>query len=288
MRRMPTVRRIDVGEVRLQCALWGDEGGNGTSKLVVLLHGFPECAASWNAVAPKLADAGYRVVAPDMRGYGGSDRPRDVEDYGVEHLAGDVAGLVRAMGAERAHVVGHDWGAAVAWWTAMVHPEIIEKLAIINGPHPVGYARALRTWDQLRRSWYVFFFQIPFIPELLVGAGDFASIRRTFARDGVPRAEVAPCVDALRPEGAVGAALAYYRAAFRKGLTGAGPRTRKVELPTLVLWGEKDHYLEPALAEPPADLVPNARVVRLPGVTHWAQIEAADDVARELLGHFRS
>ena len=282
---MPTVRRIDVGELRLQCTLWNEANGN---NLVVLLHGFPECGATWSAVASKLADAGYRVVAPDLRGYGGSDRPKEVEDYGVEHLTADVAGLVRAMGAERAYVVGHDWGAAVAWWTAMLHPEIVEKLAILNGPHPVGYQRALRTWGQLRRSWYVFFFQLPFLPELFISARDFAIVRRTFASDHVPAEEVTPCVDALRPDGAVSAAVAYYRAAIRASLTGGGPKPQKIAQPTLVVWGEKDHYLLPRLADPPADWVPNARVVRLAGVTHWSQIEAADDVARELRRHFAS
>jgi pimeloyl-ACP methyl ester carboxylesterase len=284
MAPMPIVRRIDVGEVQLQCTLYNEKG----SKLVVLLHGFPECAATWNAVGPKLADAGYRVVAPDLRGYGGSDRPKDVDDYGVEHLSADVAGLVRALGAERAHVVGHDWGAMVAWWTAMLHPEVVEKLAILNGPHPVGYQQALRTWDQFHRSWYVFFFQLPFLPELFISARDFFMVRRTFATDGVAAEEVTPCVDALRPDGAVSAAVAYYRASIRKALTGAEPKPRKVDQSTLVVWGEKDHYLVPALADPPADWVPNSRVVRLPDVTHWSQIEAADDVVRELRKHFAS
>jgi pimeloyl-ACP methyl ester carboxylesterase len=284
MARMPVVRRIDVGQLRLQCTLWGEQG----SKLVVLLHGFPECAATWSAVAPKLADAGYQVVAPDLRGYGGSDRPKDVDEYGVEHLAADVAGLVRAMGHSRAHVVGHDWGAPIAWWTAMLHPEVVEKLGILNGVHPVGYELAMRKWAQLRRGFYVFLFQIPFIPELVLSARDFARIRRTFSIDGVPDADVEKCVDALRPAGALSAALAYYRSRFRERLTGGGPKPQKVDAPTIVLWGEKDHYLVPALAQPPADWAPNARVVRLPGVTHWVQIEAADVVARELLGHFKA
>lgn len=284
MRRMPAVRRIDVGELSLECTVYNERG----TELVVLLHGFPECAATWSAVAPRLADAGYRVVAPDLRGYGGSDRPKDVDDYGVEHLAADVAGLVRAMGAERAHVVGHDWGAPIAWWTAMLHPEVVEKLGILNGPHPVGYALAMRRWEQLRRGLYVFFFQVPFIPELLLSARDFASIRRTFSTDGVPDADVEKCIAALRPEGAVSAALAYYRARFRADLTGGGPKPRKVDAPTLVVWGQKDHYLVPSLAEPPREWVSNARVVRLPDATHWVQIEAADAVARELLAHFRS
>lgn len=284
MLRMPTVRRIDVGELQLQCTVWNEQG----TSLVVLVHGFPECGATWSAVASRLADAGYCVVAPDLRGYGGSDRPKDVDDYGVEHLAADVAGLVRAMRAQRACIVGHDWGAPITWWTAMLHPEVVEKLAILNGPHPVGYERAMRTWEQLKRGFYVYVFQVPFIPELILSVRDFARVRRLFSADGVPEAEVEKCLDALRPEGAVSAALAYYRATFRANIAGRGPKPRKVDAPTLVVWGDEDHYLVPSLAEPPADWVSNARVVRLPGVNHWVQIEAADAVARELVAHFKS
>lgn len=263
--------------------MYGPEDG----KLVLLLHGFPECGRTWHQVATGLASAGYRIVAPDMRGYGGSGRPKGVASYAVPHLVADVAGLVRAMGAERAHVVGHDWGGVVAWWTAMLRPDVVARLGIVNAPHPVGYARAMRTAAQLRRGWYVYAFQLPWLPEWIIALRDYATIRKLFSEDGIGPDETEPCVAAIRVPGARTAALSYYRAAFRGTLFGGAPKPRPITLPTLVLWGEKDRYLEPSLAEPPGDWVSAARVVRFPQATHWAHVDASNEVVRELLVHFR-
>jgi pimeloyl-ACP methyl ester carboxylesterase len=272
---------VDAGEVRLRCFAAGPERG----PLVLLLHGFPECGESWHAVGERLASEGKRVVMPDLRGYGASDRPSAVEAYGITHLVGDVAGLARALGSPRADVVGHDWGGVVAWWTAMLQPDVVRTLTIVNAPHPVSYLAAMRTAAQLRRGWYVYLFQIPWLPEWLLGLRDFAPIRGVFARDGISRDEIAPCVASIRQPGARSAALAYYRAAVRDNRRGTAPAPRVIDLPTLVLWGEADRFLEPSLAEPPPDYVPNARVVRLPGATHWAQIDAAERVAAGILEH---
>ena len=144
----------------------------GEGPLVVLLHGFPEFWWSWRHQIPALAEAGFRVVALDLRGYAQSDAPPRWRDYRMELLAGDVAGLIDALGEERAHVVGHDWGAAVAWMVATLHPERVERLAILNVPHPETMLRTLRTSpQQLRHSWYMFFFQIPWLPEWLTRRG---------------------------------------------------------------------------------------------------------------------
>jgi len=277
-----TYADVDVGEVRLHCALAGPSGG----ELVILLHGFPECAKSWPAVQRDLAERGYRVVAPDMRGYGGSDKPRGVGAYAVARLVGDVAGLVKALGAERAHVVGHDWGGVVAWWTAMLRPDVVDHLGIVNAPHPVGYAAAMRTAAQLRRGWYVFMFQLPWLPYWALGANDYAAVRSVFSRDGVAADEIDPCVASLRQAGARSAALAYYRAAVRGALFGTAPKPTVIERPTLVVWGEQDRFLVSELADPPPRWVPGARVVRLPDATHWAHIDAADAVARAMAAHF--
>ncbi len=274
---------VDVGEVRLHCAISGPKGG----ELVVLLHGFPECAQSWRVVKRALAEQGYRVVAPDMRGYGGSDKPRGVDAYAVDRLAGDVAGLVKALGVERAHVVGHDWGGVVAWWTAMLRPDVVDHLGIVNAPHPIGYAKAMRTAAQLRRGWYVFAFQLPWLPEWALGVSDFAAVRRVFTRDGVAADEIAPCVASLRQPGARTAAIAYYRAAMRRALSTSGPKATVIERPTIVIWGERDRFLVPELADPPPRWVPGAHVVRLPDATHWAHIDAADAVTTALVEHFR-
>jgi pimeloyl-ACP methyl ester carboxylesterase len=273
-----TTQAIDVGEVRLEVALAGPADG----ALVVLLHGFPECKETWRTVQLSLAAAGFRVVAPDMRGYAGSGRPSGVEAYGVQHLVGDVAGLIAALGRPRAHVVGHDWGGVVAWWTAMLRPDVVDRLGIVNAPHPVAYAAALRTPTQLRHSWYVFFFQLPVIPEIVLKADDFAFARTPFLGAGIPREEVDRCMDALRPPGAAAAAIAYYRAQVRGSIFGGAPKPVPITLPVMVIWGEKDRFLVPSLAEPPAKWVPNAQVVRLANATHWSPIDAAPEVAQNL------
>src|SRR5205814_3804374 len=140
---------------------------SGSGPLVVLLHGFPEFWYSWRKQIPALAEAGFHVVAPDMRGYNLSDKPHGVGAYRTHILARDVATLIARYGAQRAHVVGHDWGAVIAWTFAMAYPDGLDRLAVLNVPHPIVSIRALRSLAQLRRSWYVFFFQLPYLPELL-------------------------------------------------------------------------------------------------------------------------
>jgi pimeloyl-ACP methyl ester carboxylesterase len=275
------VSDVGVGEVNLRCASAGPTDG----KLVVLLHGFPECGESWRAVGAVLAQAGCRVVIPDMRGYGGSDKPVGVASYDVRKLTGDVAGLIGAFGRQRAHVVGHDWGGVVAWWTAMLRPEVVERLGIVNAPHPVAYSVAMNTAAQMRRGWYVYFFQIPWLPEQLLALGDYRAIRRLFARDNIPAERSEPCVASLRQPGARTAALSYYRAAVRQRFSRTPPKPSVILAPTMVVWGEHDHFLVPSLSQPPPKLVPNVRVVRLPDATHWAPIDAVGPVSRALLDH---
>ena len=155
----------DLGDVRLHYV----EAGEGP--LVVLLHGFPEFWFSWRFQIPALAAAGFRVVAPDMRGYNLSSRPAEVAAYDTDRLAADVRGLIRELGAERALLAGHDWGGAVAWITAMNHPEVVERLAILNVPHPRRMLQGLRTPRQLAKSWYFLAFQVPWLPERAPGSG---------------------------------------------------------------------------------------------------------------------
>ena len=162
----------EVGEVRLHYV----EAGDGP--LVVLLHGFPEFWYAWRHQIPALADAGYRVVAPDLRGYNTSDKPLRVRDYRPRVLAQDVADLVVALGAGSAAVAGHDWGGGLAWLLAMQHPERIERLVILNAPHPIRFLKGLHSPRQLRRSWYMLAFQAPWLPERLMAARDFQALRR--------------------------------------------------------------------------------------------------------------
>ena len=275
-------RYADLGEVRLHYA----EAGEGP--LVVLLHGFPEFWYSWRFQIPALAEAGFRVVAPDMRGYNLSDKPRGVKNYRAELLGQDVVRLIRACGEERAAVVGHDWGAAVAWIAAMHHPKRVEKLAILNVPHPYRFLCGLRTLRQLRKSWYVFFFQIPWLPEVAVRAGNFASLRAIFRKDPVRAGvfssqDIERYVGAMARPGALTATMNYYRALFRQTPARVRGQVRRVEMPVLVIWGERDRYLDAELAEPDRNWVPNVRVERLPDASHWVQLDQPEEVNALLL-----
>ena len=207
--------------------------------------------------------------------------------YGVGPLAADIAGLVTALGETQADLVAHDWGGGVAWTFAMRHPEMLRRLAVLNAPHPVTFTRHLRSLRQLRRSWYLFAFQLPVMPEAGLARNDFASLRQVFRtaslRPGAFSADdIERHVDALRPPGALTAAINYYRAAFRD----LGPHAtapRRVGAPVLVLWGEQDRFLGPELAEAGSEWVPNARLRRVPEAGHWIQHDVPELVNDELV-----
>ena len=274
-------REAVVNGVRLHYA----EAGQGP--LVVLLHGFPEFWYSWRFQIPVLADAGFRVIAPDMRGFNLSAKPRGVAAYRLPLLVEDVAGLVRHAGVERAHVIGHDWGGVVAWHLAQTRPDCLDRLAILNAPHPAAYRRELGRSSQLFRSWYVLFFQVPLLPELVCSWHRFALLRRAL-RQGPARtdADLALYVRALARPGGLTAALNYYRAAFRE-LRRGGPPGAAVEAPTLLLWGERDLYLAPGLTEGLHRWVRDIRVVRFPRAGHWLQIDEAGAVGAALINFLR-
>ncbi len=272
----------EVNGVRLHYV----EAGEGP--LVVLLHGFPEFWYSWRHQIPALVDAGYHVVAPDMRGYNLSEKPARWRAYDAEHLAGDVAALIRHFGVEKAHVVGHDWGAAVAYLTAMQHPDAVEKLAILNVPHPERMLAALRTVRQLRKSWYMFFFQIPVLPERLLARDEFSFAKRSLRADSPSSfsdTDVERYVEAWSQPGALTGMINYYRAALRQSPRKALERMSPIDAPVLVIWGERDSYLGSELAQPNPKWVPNVRVERLPQATHWVQHDAPERV-NELLIEF--
>ena len=260
---------------------------SGTGPLVLLLHGFPDCSHTWRHQLPALAAAGFHAVAPDLRGYDGSSRPKGVANYATPALAADIAGLVAALGEPRADIVAHDWGGGVAWTVAMLHPTLLRRLVILNSPHPVTFRRHLRTLQQAKKSWYIFAFQLPVMPEIGLARNDFASLRRVFqsasTRPGAFTAEdIERHVDALRPPGALTAAIDYYRAAFRSA--GRDPlRARRIDHPVLVLWGEQDRFLGTELAEPGSEWVPNARVRLVPAAGHWIQHDVPELVNDELV-----
>jgi pimeloyl-ACP methyl ester carboxylesterase len=282
-----THRYADLGNVRLHYV----EVGEGP--LVLLLHGFPQFWYQWRHQIPALVEAGFRVVAPDMRGYNLSDKPLGVRAYRVELLARDVERLILACGEQTAVVVGHDWGAIAAWIAAMRHPERVEKLAILNVPHPARSLDGLLSPMQLLRSSYMFFFQIPRLPEEVIRAGDFGLLRSVFRSDPVqPEAftaeDIERYIEAIAQPGALTASLNYYRALLRyPGETRA--LLKRVEAPVLVIWGERDRFLSRRLAEPPRLWVPNLmRVKRLPNASHWVAEDRPLEVNTLLLDFLRS
>lgn len=260
--------------------------GPAEGPLVLLLHGFPECWYSWRHQIPALARAGYRVAAPDLRGYNLSDKPRGVRHYQVDCLVADVLALIRALGHETANVVAHDWGGVVAWRLAMDHPNVVDKLVILNAPHPVAMTRSLQSdWSQRRRSWYIFFFQLPWLPEILLTLSPletvrFAIQRTAVRRDAFSEVDLETLAAALAQPGAMRCMIDYYRAAVRYQ---PARRASPVEVPTLVLWAEEDFALGKALTEGLARGVLDLALQYIPRCGHWVQNEAPSEVNDRLM-----
>jgi pimeloyl-ACP methyl ester carboxylesterase len=278
-------RYATVNGVRLHYV----EAGEGP--LVVLLHGFPEFWWTWRHQIPALAAAGFRVVALDMRGYAESDKPPRWQDYRMEILAADVAELIVALGEERAHVVGHDWGAAVAWGVATFHPERVNRLVALNVPHPERMLHTLQTsLGQLRRSWYMFFFQIPWLPERLLRWGGRRALEGfyTDARPGAYTAEdLARSEKAIMGPDGLRGPINYYRAVLRQSPSRATAQFTPISAPTLVIWGEQDRHLLAKMADPDPRLVTVVRVERLPNASHWVQHDEPERVNALLVEHLQ-
>lgn len=224
--------------------------GPADGRLVLLLHGFPDLSVTWKHQLPALAAAGFRVVAPDLRGYGGTDR---AGPYDLKTLANDVAGLVRACGRERAIVVGHDWGGAVAWGAAMFAPEVVERLVAVNGPHPAAFFREfLRSPSQAIRSGYMVAFQVPWLPERIFAMNGASVLMAMLHRWGrrLDVNESALYAGAFTTE-SIRAALGYYRAGARRALAlEREAREHRVKAPTLIVWGDRDPVLGPGTLDP--------------------------------------
>lgn len=278
-------RYADLGDVHLHYV----EAGSGP--LVILLHGFPEFWYCWRDQIPALVEAGFRVVAPDMRGYNLSGKPSGVSSYKLELLTRDVARLIEACGEEKAAVIGHDWGAAVAWAFAMQYPQKLERLAILNVPHPERMERGLRTLRQLRKSWYIFFFQIPWLPEFMGRLNNYKVLSQAFRVDPVRQGayseeDIAKYIKAMAQPGALTGGINYYRAIIRQNIKTIGRQQyQRIDAPTLVIWGDRDRYLGKELAEPDRALVPNVQVQHLPDASHWVGADRPERV-NELLIEF--
>jgi pimeloyl-ACP methyl ester carboxylesterase len=261
----------------------------GEGPLVILLHGFPEFWYSWRHQIPALAQAGFHVVAPDMRGYNLSDRPHDWRLYDADTLAQDIAGLIGHLGEGPAYLAGHDWGAVIAYQTAMRHPELLRKLAILNVPHTERMLAGFRTLRQLRKSWYMFFFQIPGLPEWLLGRDDFSFTKRSLRADSpgsFSDTDLERYAQAWAQPGALTGMISYYRAALRRSPRAALAGLVPIQTETLVIWGMRDRHLGSELAQPLPQWVPNVRVERLPQATHWVQHDEPQRVNEMLIEFF--
>jgi len=263
----------------------------GAGPLIVLLHGFPEFWYSWRHQIPALARAGFHVIAPDLRGYNESAKPAGVANYRMELLVGDIVGLIRHAGATTATVVGHDWGGMIAWHLAMDQPQVVDQLAILNAPHPAAFVRELGGLEQWLRSSYIRFFQLPWLPECLLAAGDYALLERMLRhqplrRGAFSRIDIRRYKRALSVPRALTSALNYYRAAWRHS-----PRRADgfptISMPTLLIWGERDSYLSIRLTKGLIPWVPNIKIQRLANASHWVQNDAPQDVNRLLLEFVR-
>ncbi|MCU4750560.1 alpha/beta hydrolase [Halobacteria archaeon AArc-curdl1] len=287
-----------VNDVRLHYVSAGPSNGD----LVVCLHGFPEFWYAWRHQIPALADAGYRVIAPDMRGYNRSEKPHGLEAYRLEELTEDVSELITELGYEQGYLVAHDWGGLVAWATAYSKPEVVRALTVLNAPHPVKYVREL-SLEQCLRSWYVLWFQVPWIPNRFLTMKNSAALESVFSDSAADPAaftdrDIERYRRAFSRPGVAKSALAYYRALFRGWfpqravgrlpLVGdrLAPPVPRVTTPTQVLWGEQDTALAVEQTVGLERYVDDLTVRRFPDASHWLHIERPDAVTESILEFF--
>lgn len=273
------------GAVTLHAVAAGPKNG----PVVLLLHGFPEFWYSWHKQIDPLAAAGFRVIVPDQRGYNLSSKPSGVKSYALPELVSDIISIADQLGRERVFLAGHDWGAAVAWSVALLHPNSVAKLAILNVPHPSVMRRYLmKNRRQLRKSWYMFFFQLPLLPETFFRRRNFrngvaslvgSSRPGTFSPD-----DLAQYRAAWSQPGALTSMINWYRAAFRH-------RTpfpdRTVRVPTRILWGVRDAFLMAEMAQESLRYCARAELITFPDATHWLQHEEPARVSQILIDFFR-
>lgn len=273
---------LSVNGIKLHVVFAGPPNG----KPVLLLHGFPEFWRGWIKQIAPLADVGWRVIVPDQRGYNLSEAPKSVSAYSMEHLMGDVVGLLDHLAIERVSLVGHDWGAAVAWSTALRHPERIKKLAILNVPHPAVMARFLsRSPRQMLKSWYIAFFQIPRLADWLLAWRDFAGALAMLKSSGKPTTfspqDLEEYCRAYQNSGGLTGMINWYRALAR--YRPSQPAEIRLKMPVLILWGEKDIALSKAMAQASLELCDQGKLIYFPQATHWVQHDEAEAVNRHLI-----
>ena len=264
------------------------QAGPETGPLVILLHGFPEFWYGWRHQIDALAAAGLRVWIPDQRGYNLSEKPQGVAAYQLATLGQDVLGLIDAAGERQAAIVGHDWGAMVAWWLGMTAPERVSRLAILNVPHPIVFERTLRhDFSQLRRSWYVYAFQIPRLPERRIARDNWSLGIRSLKATGLPTTftedDFTHYRAAWAQPGAMTAMINWYRAIARH--RPHYPPSTRVTVPTLLIWGTLDIALASTMARPSIEQCDQGRLVLFDDASHWVQHDKAEAVNALLIDH---
>ena len=274
---------IEANGIKLHVVMAGPKDG----QPVFLLHGFPEFWYGWRKQIPSLAEAGYRVIVPDQRGYNLSDKPKGVKSYRVDTLVKDVLGLIDALGYEKVNLIGHDWGAVVAWAFAIWHPERLHKLGILNVPHPAVMFNFLRRGDpeQLRRSWYIFAFQLPWLPETMLRSKNWRGGARVLRGSGkihtFTNEDIAEYKKAWSQPGAMTAMINWYRALLR--YRPRMPKDPRVTVPTLMLWGMQDVALSHRMARPSMDYCDDGKLVFFEDATHWVQHDETEAVNQLLI-----
>jgi epoxide hydrolase 4 len=272
---------LDTNGIRLHVVQAGPKSG----PPVMLLHGFPEFWYGWRKQIPALVDAGFRVIVPDQRGYNLSDKPKGIRRYRLDELVRDVLGLINLLEYEKINLVGHDWGAAVAWTLAYQHPDRLQRLGILNVPHPLVFRRFVtRDLEQMRRSWYAFLFQLPWLPETGMRADNWRGAVRALRGSGkvhtFTNEDIEKYKEAWSQPGAMTAMIHWYRAVrYQTEL----PREMQIKVPTLMMWGVKDAALSYRMARPSIDHCEDGKLIFFPDSTHWVQLDAAEEVNHYLI-----
>ena len=270
-------KMIETNGIKLHIVQKGDS----ESPLVLLLHGFPEFWYGWRQQIDFLAGMGFRVVVPDQRGYNLSDKPKGIDAYRIDNLTLDIIGLIDALKYKKATIIGHDWGGMIAWQLAIKYPERLEKLIILNIPHPKVMKKTLLTsWRQKRKSWYIFFFQIPWLPELISSRINFALLRKglikSSRRGTFSETDLKQYQEAWSKKNALRSMINWYRAAFRTMFEKSVKSY--IDIPTLLIWGMKDFALISDMAQPSIDLCRKGRLVFIEEASHWVQHEEPDRI----------
>ena len=273
---------ISTNGIRLHTIMAGPQSG----PPIVLLHGFPEMWRCWIRQIPALVDAGCRVIVPDQRGYNLSDKPKGIKNYRISTLVDDIVGLIDALEYEKVNLVGHDWGANVAWMLANQYPDRLHRLGIMNVPHPSVIRKFLRRdLEQIRRSWYVFFFQLPWLPEAGMRRDNWRGAELALRGSGkihtFTNEDIEKYKEAWSQPGAMTAMINWYRAAvlYQPPIL----EDPCIRVPTLMMWGMKDFALSHRMARPSMDYVKEGNLILFPEATHWVQRDAADEVNHYLI-----